>query len=129
MKIIKGPPDYTGPPSSPEPEKIDKKAVTGSPLDQSTGAKEAEQVGPKQVPADNFESSLTEIAKTLGSGGLQNQSAVSKVVDTVLEEILGKDFLSTPDAASLREAITPFISQDEQMMNKLNSILNRLGKS
>jgi hypothetical protein len=126
---IKGPADYSGPPTPPEPDGVDKKTVSKFEREQAADVKVNKTPGKEQVAAtDPFENCLRAIAKTSGPQGLRGEEAVHHIVDTVLQEIMGKEFMSKPDAARLKEAISPLISQDEQMMSKLNSILNRLGK-
>lgn len=124
---IKGPSDYSGPPTPPEPKGVDNKSVSKFETEQTT-TESTQSAGRKEKASglDSFETGLREIAKTSGPQGMPGE-AVDKIVDTVLQEVLGKDFMSRPDAARLKEAIAPLISQDEQIMGKLQSILNRLG--
>lgn len=126
MKIK--PPDNSRPPTPPESDGVDKKTVSKFETDPAADAKANKLTGKEQVATDPFESCMREVAKTSGPQGLKGEEAVHRIVDTVLQEIMGKEFMSKPDAARLKEAISPMISQDEQMMSKLNSILNRLGK-
>lgn len=129
MKIIKGPSDYSTPPTPPESNGVEKKTVSKFESEPSGGIDKGGSTGQKQTEiSDSFEKDLREIAQTSGAKGPDGEASVHRIVDTVLQEVLGKDFMSRPEAARLKEAIAPMISQDEQMMNKLNSILSRLGK-
>jgi hypothetical protein len=125
---IKGPPDYSVPPAPQEPEGVDKKAVSKFETEPASDVKVTKGKQSTQT-VDSFESSLREISKASGPQGIQGEQAVDHIVDTVLEEVMGKDFLSHPDASRIKKAISPLIGQDEQLMTKLNSILNRLEKS
>jgi hypothetical protein len=126
MKIK--PPDYSGSPTPPESDGVDKKTVSKFETGPAADVKANRTPGKEQVATDPFESCLREVSKTSGPQELKGEEAVHRIVDTVLQEIMGKEFMSKPDAARLKEAISPMISQDERMMSKLNSILNRLGK-
>ena len=126
---IKGPPDYTGPPTPPESNGVEKKAVSKFGTDPSADIKPTSPANRKQPEVtDSFEKDLRKIAKTSGPQGPPGEEAVSQMVDSVLQEVLGKEFMSKPEAARLKEALVPMIHQDEQMMGKLGSLLNRLGK-
>lgn len=123
--IIKGPPKYSGPPAPPDPESGENKSVSKL---QSDAKSEVRETRNRSVsPADAFEKGLTEVAALAKKQGIPKEATVAKVVDTVLEEVLGKEFLSSPEAASIRKALTPLISSDEYLMGKLNSILSRMG--
>ena len=122
---IKGPGNYSGPP--PTEFKGDDKKVGNFPAN-----KPEEQVGlsrgkTETQPLSGMEKGLTEVARSVKSEGLKGEALASKVVDTVLGEMFGKDFLSHPDAKALRETIAPFVAQDEHLSSKLNSLLSRLG--
>jgi hypothetical protein len=123
---IKGPGGYSGPPVPSEPESVGSKPTKFEP--QETKAAEVTQKkGAAATEPTAFEKGLQEIARTSRAGG--GEIPVGKIVDSVLEEVLGKDFASKPGGAAVKEAIVPLISQDEHLMGKLNSILSRLEKS
>ena len=125
---IKGPANYSGPPTPPDLKTDKGKSVAG--FDPQKGAEtpqSARAKGKAQEPA-SFEKSLSQIAKAIKAEGLQGEAMASKVVDSVLDEIFGKDFLSKPGAAAMRKTLSPFLSQDETVMNKLNNVLSRLEK-
>lgn len=122
---IKGPGNYSGPPST--ESKGDDKKVGKFPAE-----KAIEQAGQPKGKAEtravsNLEKGLTEVARSAKAEGLKGEALASKVVDTVLSEMFGKDFPSRPDAAVLRETIAPFVAQDEHLSSKLNTLLSRLG--
>jgi len=124
---IKGPGKYSGPPVPSEPEGVGKKPASKfEPHEvQSTEVTQKKSAAPAEP--STFEKGLQEIARTSRAGG--GEIPVGKIVDTVLEEVLGKDFASKPGCAAIKEAIVPLIGQDEHLMGKLNSILSRLEKS
>ena len=124
---IKGPANYT-PPVSPDStgEKGKPESVSNFSPDSASSSAGLRPKGEKQVQSSSLENSLRELAKTTGKQGLQGEEKIGKIVDSILEEVMGKDFLSRPDAASLRAAITPLVAHDEHLSGKLNSILARL---
>jgi hypothetical protein len=122
---IKGPPNFSGPPAPPDPESGEKKSV--SKLQANTNSPVQEIKNRSISAADTFEKGLREVAEAARKQEIPKEATVAKVVDTVLEQVLGKEFLSKPEAASVREALTPLIASDEYLMGKLNSILSRLG--
>lgn len=122
---IKGPGNYSGPP--PPEIQNDKKKV---------GKFEAEKIqkGPEETKAkaqtqnvSHLEQGLSEVAHAAKAEGLKGEALAAKVVDTVLTQMFGKDFLSRPDAAALRETITPFVAQDEHLSSKIAHLISRLG--
>jgi hypothetical protein len=121
---IKGPGGYSGPPVPPEPESVGSKPTSKF---EPQSAEVTQKKGAAAAEPTPFEKGLQEIARTSRAGG--GEIPVGKIVDSVLEEVLGKDFASKPGGAAVKEAIVPLISQDEHLMGKLNSILSRLGKS
>lgn len=122
---IKGPGGYSGPPAPPEPESVGSKPTKFEPQETQT-AEVTHKKGAAATEPTAFEKGLQEIARTSRAGG--GEIPVGKIVDSVLEEVLGKDFASKPGGAAVKEAIVPLISQDEHLMGKLNSILSRLEK-
>lgn len=123
------PPDYSRPTTPPEPDGVDAKTISKSETEKAADVRANKTAAKEKFAAvDPFENCLREVAKASGPQGLKGEEAVHHIVDTVLQEVMGKDFMSKPDAGRVREAISPLISQDEQMMSKLNSILNRLIK-
>ena len=122
---IKGPGGYSGPPVPPEPESVGSKPTKFEPQETQT-AEVTHKKGAAATEPTAFEKGLLEIARTSRAGG--GEIPVGKIVDSVLEEVLGKDFASKPGGAAVKEAIVPLISQDEHLMGKLNSILSRLEK-
>lgn len=122
---IKGPGSYSGPPAPPEPEGPGSKPATKFESGQVADAQAAQNKG-RTSEVSNFEKGLQEIARNQKPG---SEIPVNKIVDSVIEEVLGKDYMSKPGAANLRDAIVPLVSQDENLMNKLNGILSRLNKS
>ncbi len=70
---------------------------------------------------------LKEVARSVKAEGLKGEALTAKVVDTVLTQMFGKDFLSSPDAAALRETITRFLAQDEHLSTRINNLITRLG--
>ena len=122
---IKGPGGYSGPPVPPEPESVGSKPTKFEPQETQT-AEVTHKKGAAATEPTAFEKGLQEIARTSRAGG--GEIPVGKIVDSVLEEVLGKDFASKPGGAAVKEAIVPLISQDELLMGKLNSILSRLEK-
>lgn len=121
---IKGPGSYSGPPAAPEPES--NKPVSKFEPHEIQNAEVSQKKSAAPAKLNDFEKGLQEIARTSRAGG---EIPVGKIVDTVLEEVLGKDFASKPGGAAMRDAIVPLVSQDEHLMGKLNSILSRLEKS
>jgi hypothetical protein len=122
---IKGPGPYSGPPP-PEPKGDDKKVGKFQPEKYSQEPQETKaKVQTQNV--SQLEKGLSEVAKTAKAEGLKGAALAAKVVDTVLTEMFGKDFLTRPDAAALRETITPFVAQDEHLSSKLQSLITRLG--
>lgn len=124
---IKGPGGYSGPPVPPEPESVGSKPTSKFEPQETKSAEVTQKKGAAAAEPTSFEKGLQEIARTSRAGG--GEIPVGKIVDSVLEEVLGKDFASKPGGAAVKEAIVPLISQDEHLMGKLNSILSRLGKS
>ena len=122
---IKGP-GYSGPPVPPEPESVGSKPTSKFEPQETQSAEAMQKKGAAAAEPTPFEKGLQEIARTSRAGG---EIPVGKIVDSVLEEVLGKDFASKPGGAAVKEAIVPLISQDEHLMGKLNSILSRLEKS
>lgn len=122
---IKGPGPYSGPPPS-EPKGDDKKVGKFQPEKYSQEPQETKAKGQTQN-VSQLEKGLSEVAKTAKAEGLKGEALAAKVVDTVLTEMFGKDFLTRPDAAALRETITPFVAQDEHLSSKLQSLITRLG--
>jgi len=121
---IKGPGDFSVPPS-PEFKGDDKKVgnfSTEKPVEQTTQPKARAE----SQPVSGMEKGLSEVARTVKAEGLKGEALAAKVVDTVLGEMFGKDFLSRPDAAALRDTIAPFVAQDEHLSSKLNNLLSRL---
>jgi hypothetical protein len=117
---------YSGPPVPPEPEGVESKPVSKFEPKEVQASEVTNKRGAAAAEPSAFEKGLQEIAKASRTGA---DVPVDKIVDTVLEEVFGKDFASTPDGAAARDAIVPLISQDEHLMGKLNSILSRLEKS
>jgi hypothetical protein len=122
---IKGPGNYSGPPS-PDFKGDDKKVGKFQP--------EKLQQGPEQAKAktqtqnvSHLEKGLSDVARAAKAEGLKGEALTAKVVDSVLTQMFGEDFLSTPDAAAMRETITPFVAQDEHLSNKINNLISRLG--
>ncbi|HEY7161013.1 MAG TPA: hypothetical protein VH815_07115 [Acidobacteriota bacterium] len=123
---IKGPGGYSGPPVPPEPDSVGSKPTSKFEPQETQSAEVAQKKGATAAEPSSFEKGLQEIARSRAGGG---EIPVGKIVDSVLEEVLGKDFASKPGGAAVKEAIVPLISQDEHLMGKLNSILSRLDKS
>jgi hypothetical protein len=121
---IKVPPNLSGPPAPPDPESAESKPVAKF---QTEGKSEVREKPIAKSAVDTFENGLKEVAELARKQGIPKEATVAKVVDRVLEQVLGKEFLSKPEAASVREALTPLICSDEYLMGKLNSILSRLG--
>jgi hypothetical protein len=119
MKINR--PGFTGPP--PAENKADDKKVGKFELNKEI--QQPQEVRTKGVSA--LESGLSEVARAAKAEGLKGEALASRVVDTVLGEVFGKDFMSRPDAAALRETIAPFVAQDEHLSAKINSLISRLG--
>jgi hypothetical protein len=117
---------YSGPPVPPEPEGIESKPKSKFETKEAQTSEVTNKKGTAATEPTAFEKGLEEIAKASRTGA---DVPVNKIVDSVLEEVLGKDFASTPVGAAARDAIVPLISQDEHLMGKLNSILSRLEKS
>ncbi len=122
---IKGPGSYSGPPAPPEPEGVGSKPVSKFENKEVQASEVTNKKGAAAAGPTLFEQKLQEIAKTSRAG---SEIPVNKIVDTVLEDVLGKDFASRPGCAAVRDAIVPLINQDEHLMGKLNSILSRLEK-
>ena len=122
---IKGPANYSGPP--PTETKTDATKAKAE-FDPEKVGGESQPVRTRTHQPAPWERGLSEIAHAIKAEGLQGEAVVGKVVDSVLENLFGKEFLSGRDAATMRETLTPFISQDELLMNKLNSVLSRLEK-
>jgi hypothetical protein len=122
---IKGPGNFSVPPS-PEFKGDDNKKVgkfsTEKSVEQTTKPKERADT----QAVSEMEKGLSEVAHSMKAEGLKGEALASKVVDTVLGEMFGKDFLSRPDAAALRDTIAPFVAQDEHLSSKLNNLLSRL---
>jgi hypothetical protein len=123
---IKGPGSYSGPPAPSEPEGTESKPVSKFDTQEVQTSEATQKKGSAASGLNAFEKGLQEIARASRTGG---EVSVTKIVDTVLEEFLGKDFASRPDGVAVRDAIVPLINQDEHLMGKLNSILSRLEKS
>ena len=130
MKIT-GPGNYSGPPAPPEKTKGGEARGVSPFQQETTGVEEAASAGRKGAAGKPslFEAGLREIAKAGKAGGLSGEATVGKVVDSVLEQVLGNDFQSKPGIEKLREAMIPMLSQDEVFMGKLNNVLSRLEKS
>jgi protein tyrosine/serine phosphatase len=126
---IKGSPDFPVPPTPPEQNGADNKTVSKFDPGQSSNITSARPSGKEGEVTSPFEQSLKEIAKSSGPQQPVGKAAAEHIVNSVLEEVMGKEFMSKPDAARLKDALVPMISEDEPMMNKLNSILNRIGKT
>jgi hypothetical protein len=126
---IKGPGGYSGVPGP--PDDVKKGEGKGNvPFKTETGEVQGSSSSRKSAgPAGAFEACLKEVAKTSGKEGVSGEAGVNRMVDTVLEQMLGKDFLGKPEAASLKAAMVPMLSQDEHFMNRLNKVLTRLQKS
>ena len=123
---IKGSPDYPGPPTPPEPGKGEARVTPEFRADQASESKAVGNDKNKIQQPGSFEMALREVARSAKAEGLQGEAAAAKVVDKVLEDVLGKEFMSGPQAASIRQAIGPLVTQDEYLMGKLQSILSRL---
>jgi hypothetical protein len=126
MKIIKGPPNFSGPSAPSEPDPGESKQLSKSQTDAKSKVRGPEKSGVVSS-TEAFENGLKEVAELARKQGIPKEATVAKVVDQVLEQVMGKEFLAKPEAASVREALTPLISSDEYLMGKLNSILSRLG--
>jgi hypothetical protein len=124
---IKGPPDYSGPPAPSEFEGGEKQNVSKVQSEKSVTETRlsAEKLSPAR--ADALEKSLREVAETAKKEGLEKEATIGRVVDTVLEQVMGKEFMCGPEAASLRNAIAPLVSSDEYLMGKISNLLSRLG--
>ena len=122
---IKGPGDFSGP-QPPEIQKEGKKVGKFDPEKLQEGPQETKgKVQPQNV--SQLEQGLSEVARTAKSEGLKGEALTAKVVDTVLTQMFGKDFLSRPEATALRDTITPFVAQDEHLSGKIQSLIARLG--
>jgi hypothetical protein len=122
---IKGPGDLPG--QQPiEPKRDEKKVGKFQPEKYIQEPQETKAKGQTQH-VSHLEKELSEIAKSAKAEGLKGEALAAKVVDTVLSEMFGKDFLTRPDAAALRETITPFVAQDEHLSSKLQNLITRLG--
>ena len=122
---IKGQGNFSGPPP-PEFKGDDKKVgkfELEKPIEQAEKAKSKAET----QSISSLEKGLSEVARSAKEEGLKGEALASRVVDTVLGEMFGKDFLSRPDAKALRETIAPFVAQDEHLSSKLNGLLSRLG--
>lgn len=128
---IKGPGNYSGIPAPPEEVKKGEGSSNTSFNPEAGGVQNADTSRKNAQVAKTgiFEAKMQEIAKTSGKQGASAETNVNRVVDSVLEQMLGKDFLGKPEAASLKAAMVPMLSQDENFMNKLNGVLARLQKS
>ena len=122
---IKGPGDFSVPPA-PDFKGDDKKV--------GKFQSERLQQGPEQTKTKNqpqnvssLEKGLSEVARAAKEEGLKGEALTARVVDTVLTQMFGKDFSTHPDAAKLRETITPFVAQDEHLSGKINNLISRLG--
>lgn len=122
---IKGPGNYSGPPS-PDFKGDDKKVGKFQPEKLQQGPERTKPKTESQNVSD-LERGLGEVARAAKSEGLKGEALTARVVDSVLTQMFGKDFLSHPDAAQLRETITPFVAQDEHLSNKINNLISRLG--
>jgi hypothetical protein len=122
---IKGPGDFSVPPS---PEfKGDEKKVGKFEPEKLTKGPEETKAKKESAGVSNLEQGFQEVARAAKAEGLKGEALTAKVVDTVLTEMFGKDFLNRPEAAALRDTITPFVSQDEHLSAKINSLISRLG--
>ena len=121
---IKGPGNFSVPPE-PEP-KGDNKKVGNFPSEKLVEQTSQPKARAEAQPATGMEKGLSEVARSAKAEGLKGEALAGKVVDTVLGEMFGKDFLSRPDAAALRDTIAPFVAQDEHLSSKLNNLLSRL---
>jgi hypothetical protein len=124
---IKGPGGPSRPSVPQEPESVDSKPTSKFEPQETQATEVSHKKGAAPAESGAFEKGLREIARTSRAGG--GDIPVDKVVDSVLEEVLGKDFASKPGGKAVREAIVPLISQDEHLMGKLKSIFSRLEKS
>ena len=113
-------------PPSPEPKGDDKK-VGNFPSEKVVDQTAQPKTRTEAQPVSGMERGLSEVARSAKAEGLKGEALAAKVVDTVLGEMFGKDFLSRPDAAALRDTIAPFVAQDEHLSSKLNNLLSRLG--
>jgi hypothetical protein len=121
---IKGPGEFSVPPS-PEPKGDDKK-VGNFPSEKVVEQTTQSKARAEAPPVSGMEKGLSEVARSMKTEGLKGEALATKVVDTVLGEMFGKDFLSRPDAVALRDTIAPFVAQDEHLSSKLNHLLSRL---
>ena len=128
---IKGPGNYSGLPAPPEDVKGGevKGKSSFSPDAGEVKGTDATAAGSVSGKASSFETNLRQIAGASGKEGVTGDATVNKVVDSVLEQMLGNEFLGKPEAASLKNAVVPMLSQDENFMSKLNHVLARLQKS
>src|SRR5262245_9923056 len=110
-----------------EPESVETKPTSKFQQQETQTTEVTHKKGAAAAEPTAFEKSLQEIARASRAGG--GEIPIGKIVDSVLEEVLGKDFASKPGGAAVKDAIVPLISQDEHLMGKLNSILSRLDKS
>jgi hypothetical protein len=122
---IKGPGSYSGPPS-PDFKGDEKKVGKFQPEKLQQGPEQAKAKTQTQTISD-VEKGLSEVARAAKAEGLKGEALAAKVVDTVLSQMFGKEFLSHPDAAALRETITPFVAQDEHLSSKINNLISRMG--
>jgi hypothetical protein len=122
---IKGPGNYSGPP--PPESKGDEKKVGKFQPDKYTQEPQETKAKGQTQNVSTLDKQLSEVAKTAKAEGLKGEALAAKVVDTVLTDMFGKDFLTRPDAAALRETITPFVAQDEHLSSKLQNLITRLG--
>ncbi len=123
---IKGPGNFPEMPTPPEINGDGKKAGKFDPEKPVQNAQGPEAKAKTQPPSA-LEQGISEVARAAKAEGLKGEALASRVVDTVLSQMFGKDFLSRPDAAALRKTITPFVAQDEHLFSRLNSVLSRLG--
>lgn len=128
---IKGPGNYSGLPAPPEEVKGGEAKGSTAFSPEAGGIKGAEATRKNTAAgeAGSFEAKLQEIARAGRKDGSPGAETVNKVVDSVLERMMGKEFLAGPDASSMKAAMVPMLSEDEHFMNKLNSVLSRLQKS
>lgn len=128
---IKGPGNYSGLPAPPEEVKGGEAKGRAAFSPEAGGIKDAEATRKNAATgeAGSFEAKLQEIARAGRKDGAPGAETVNKVVDSVLERMMGKEFLAGPDASSMKAAMVPMLSEDEHFMNKLNSVLSRLQKS
>ncbi len=132
---IKGPADYSGPAATPpEPGKGGEEKISSGrqadrllPQQTETAASAAATAGRGvRRQAGTFEVEMEGRARAMKTENLQGEAVAGRVVDSVLEDVLGKEFMSGPRADAIRQAIGPMVSQDENLMSRIHSILSRL---